>query len=317
VILIITQSQDLTADFVIRHLTAGHHRYLRLDTDRLGTPECNFGFVDGPLLHLAGETVSPAAIGAVWYRRFATPSLLDRTAQQHRDFVRRELASVMDAFLESIPNDRAINAAEADRLSGNRLLQAGRARAVGLAVPATLVTQQVEAARAFVAQHDEAVTKAISYGRTSSPENDPGLFAHTSPVSSGTDLSGVAACPALLQEKVPKRWEWRVTSVGREVFAARIDALGHAALDWRERPDVLSAFERADLPDPVRGQLMALADLSGIVYGAHDLIETPDGRFVFLETNPAGQWGWLEVTLGLPVGRAIADELIERAGRIS
>src|SRR3546814_8793462 len=51
--------------------------------------------------------------------------------------------------------------------------------------------------------------------------------------------------------------------------------------------------------------------VSGIVFGAHDLIEKHEGDFFFLETNPAGQWGWLEIHHGLQIGAAVASELVK------
>jgi len=45
-------------------------------------------------------------------------------------------------------------------------------------------------------------------------------------------------------------------------------------------------------------------------YGAIDIILTPDGRHVFLELNPSGEFLWLERTPGLPISHAIADLLL-------
>lgn len=45
-------------------------------------------------------------------------------------------------------------------------------------------------------------------------------------------------------------------------------------------------------------------------YGAIDLIETPNGEFVFLEVNPSGQWGWITTLAHLPVAEAVAKMLI-------
>jgi hypothetical protein len=43
------------------------------------------------------------------------------------------------------------------------------------------------------------------------------------------------------------------------------------------------------------------------------MIVTPDGRYVFLENNPAGQFGWLEDLTGIPLTPVLADMLV--AGR--
>jgi glutathione synthase/RimK-type ligase-like ATP-grasp enzyme len=50
-------------------------------------------------------------------------------------------------------------------------------------------------------------------------------------------------------------------------------------------------------------------------YGAIDIIVTPDGRHVFLEINPVGEFFWLERRPGLPVSDAIADVLLGLARR--
>lgn len=70
-ILIVTHSRDLSADFVIRHLLAYGKKYLRLDTDRLGTPECFFGARSIPELHIKGHVVRRNDVTAIWCRRFS------------------------------------------------------------------------------------------------------------------------------------------------------------------------------------------------------------------------------------------------------
>lgn len=48
----------------------------------------------------------------------------------------------------------------------------------------------------------------------------------------------------------------------------------------------------------------------GLCYGAIDMVLTPDGRYVFLEINPNGQYLWIEFATGLPISDAICDLLI-------
>jgi hypothetical protein len=53
-----------------------------------------------------------------------------------------------------------------------------------------------------------------------------------------------------------------------------------------------------------------MADL-GLNYGAIDIIVTPDGRHVFLEVNPVGEFFWLECcSPHLPISQAIANLLL-------
>jgi glutathione synthase/RimK-type ligase-like ATP-grasp enzyme len=46
-----------------------------------------------------------------------------------------------------------------------------------------------------------------------------------------------------------------------------------------------------------------------LTFGAIDLIETPEGEYVFLEVNPNGQWLWLDDMLKLGISDAVADWL--------
>jgi glutathione synthase/RimK-type ligase-like ATP-grasp enzyme len=309
-ILIVTHSKDLGADFVIRHLLASRSAYLRLDTDKLGTSECFFGSSSEPEVYVQGRRIKKSEVTAIWARRFALPAILAQVKPGYSDFVKRELATVMDAFLEGAPEVFQINTSSADRIAGNRILQSERAKNIGLAVPESLVTQDIAAARAFLDLHVDVVCKALSFGRLSST---PGaeLVAYTSVASRDLPLEGLAQCPALFQEKIPKRFDWRITTVGDRSFSARTAETRY--VDWRMEEDAATKFEAAEPPTRIKKWLMQLSSESGIVYGAHDLIESETGEFYFLETNPAGQWGWLELTLGLQIGRAIADELVTHA----
>lgn len=309
-ILIITHSQDISADLVIRHLHKGRHEYIRLNTDWLGTPNCYFGFRSEPVLHISGKSILPAEISAIWARRFALPESLKSVGAEHFDFVKRELSTAMDAFLEQSRTAFQINSAIADRIAGNRLLQSMTAKAVGFITPDTLVTQREEEASKFFNEHQAVITKALSFGRiTSVPYEETVAF--TSMISAETDFNGLKYCPSLFQEKINKKREWRVSTVGNQVFAALIED-NSEDIDWRRR-DHVHTFVPGKLPAEVSERLLLLSRASGIVYGAHDLIENQNGDFVFLETNPAGQWGWLELTIGLPIGEAIANELIRRS----
>jgi hypothetical protein len=47
------------------------------------------------------------------------------------------------------------------------------------------------------------------------------------------------------------------------------------------------------------------------------MILTPDGRYVFLEINPSGQYLWIEDNTGLPISSAICDLLMAGQGAAS
>lgn len=308
-ILVLTHSSDLAADLVIRHLVNSQTQFLRIDTDTIGTPQRHFGFADTPTLIYDGRTIFAESITAVWARRFARSLSLHKVDAKYASFVAREFRDVIEAFLEQTPGI-TINSFEADRRAGNRLRQATLAKAAGFNIPATLVTQDKGEAERF-RSNGPTIAKAISYGAI---ESGGDLVAHTTDLAN-VELQDLDVCPVLLQSKIAKRREWRVTTVGKKIFSARTRADVYIdPTDWRRTKDVERIFEHGTLPAIIGSRLLDLCNASDILFGAHDLIETPEGDFFFLETNPAGQWGWLELSLGLPIGQAVADLLCNPHG---
>jgi hypothetical protein len=312
VIFIATHQRDVGADLVIRHLIRRNAAAIRVDTDTLGTPKRHFGFENGTAyLQYEHAVVRADEVKAVWARRFSRPTVIGDAHPDYQKFVARELMEVMEGFLDTVSGP-SMNDYEADRKAGNRLVQSTLAKAVGFCVPDCVVTQDAQKVTAFMSRHCKTIIKAISFGIIST---DRDLVAHTSRIDSMSDLSGLLGCPTLIQPELPKKHEWRVTTVGDRIFSART-RLNAAAdkLDWRRSDDVGGIFEKAELPDDISEKLLLLCERSRIKFGAHDLIETPAGDFYFLETNPAGQWGWLEAELGLTIGEAIASWLISAGG---
>ncbi|MCA1693463.1 MAG: hypothetical protein LC749_01330 [Actinobacteria bacterium] len=109
-------------------------------------------------------------------------------------------------------------------------------------------------------------------------------------------------------------WELRVTVVGDQVFACRIESqvTESTRIDWR-RYDLENTPHVAHRLDPdIERRCVVLTRHFGLEFSAIDLIVTADGETVLLELNPNGQWAWIEELTGLPISAAIADVLARR-----
>jgi glutathione synthase/RimK-type ligase-like ATP-grasp enzyme len=113
---------------------------------------------------------------------------------------------------------------------------------------------------------------------------------YTSPVEDLDDLldPALGKTAHMFQEQIPKAFEARVTVVGSQVFAVRIDAGSPAArtdwrTDWRSDYGAL-AYSVIELPQDVAAGLVELHQRLGLVYGAADLICDDAGNWIFLET---------------------------------
>jgi glutathione synthase/RimK-type ligase-like ATP-grasp enzyme len=104
-----------------------------------------------------------------------------------------------------------------------------------------------------------------------------------------------------------------VTIVGQRIFAASIDSQSdpNATIDWRKTENPLLPHAPIELPKPLQQSLLELMMRLSLSYGAIDLVLTPDGRYVFLEVNPNGQWLWIDEMLSLGISQSIAEWLSE------
>jgi glutathione synthase/RimK-type ligase-like ATP-grasp enzyme len=112
----------------------------------------------------------------------------------------------------------------------------------------------------------------------------------------------------VFQRHVAAVADLRVTIIGDEIFAAAVDLRElEYDVDVRMNPDAKHVAH--DLPDDVADKLRGLMQPLGLVYGAIDLRLTEDGRCVFLEINPEGQFLYVEDHTGQPLAAALAARL--------
>ena len=81
-------------------------------------------------------------------------------------------------------------------------------------------------------------------------------------------------------------------------------------------PDTLvtgnARIEEVKLPPRVMKALRLLMRRLGLVYGAIDMRLTPDGEYIFLEINPAGQWLFIEAMTQQTITQDLAKLLVAR-----
>jgi len=196
--------------------------------------------------------------------------------------------------------------------------QLGIAGALGFELPPTLFTNSPEEFLQFYRQHNgNIVSKLAGF---SFFDTVGATFTRYTEVVSPRDVSyarSVQYCPVIFQAYVPKRVELRITVVGQQVFAAEIhsQATNHTRHDWRRYDLYQTPHAVHELPQEVAEMCVRLVEQLGLCYGAIDMVLTPDGRYVFLEINPNGQYLWIEGLTGLPISDAICDLLLSGSTR--
>ncbi|MFD0685494.1 hypothetical protein [Actinomadura fibrosa] len=128
--------------------------------------------------------------------------------------------------------------------------------------------------------------------------------------ASATDAAALPAelAAASTFQPIVRGTSIRLTAVGPHLFAVRIT--GTDLLDWRPVQDRLT-FTATEIPPAIATGVHAFLRAYGLEYGAFDFIDPGPGRpWSFLECNPSGMYGMVEIQSGLRITAAIADRLL-------
>lgn len=329
-VLVIADSCDSQADVVVQRLQEKAAEAFRIFTDRLPTLSVEIAVGDSQTalrLRAQGRLIEPHEVSGVYCPVLAASSREPHLTSESRTFVEDEWRSFLTDLHLMTPNAVWVNSPTSSLIANDKMHQLREARALGMIVPETLATNDAEAFRLFANRHSgRLVVKRLS-GMRRAPSGKRAtrmLFTHRlTPTEVGALApEAIRSCPCVLQEYVPKSSEFRVYVVGDKVLAAEILSQQdpQTQVDWRRYPlkrehgRLVIDGDRwkcrsASLPSKLEDLCRSLVKRLGLVYSAVDLVQRPDGEFVFLEANFGGGFGSLEQMAGIPVSCTIADIL--------
>lgn len=236
---------------------------------------------------------------APWAMRLVTDRLpysgrFTQLPQQERDFATAEARHGLGGVLNHLHGAKYVNHPAAVARAEFKPAQLQAARRLGLTVPATLITNDVDAAREFASAHGPVTCKTFR-GLPRAEDGRAGAIWAQRVDPSGFDDS-LAVTAHLLQAEVPKTGDARVTVVGRRLFAQRITTPDRL-LDWRRGDWDELQHTPVPVPPAIEAALHRYLAWFGLTFGCFDFALTGDGddprHWVWIECNPNGQWGWL------------------------
>nr|WP_253285316.1 hypothetical protein [Ruegeria sp. HKCCD6604] len=181
----------------------------------------------------------------------------------------------------------------------------------GIRIPRTNITNQEDCAQDFASENESGtITKAIYTANVDIEGVNAAIPTQRVDENVSQPFRQVSLCPTKLQAEIKKSYEVRVTVVADRVFAAKIDSQNdeRTEVDWRPFAH-LCRHEEIVLPREISVFCVDLLKKFSLNYGAIDFIVDSDENYVFLEINPFGQYLWIENETGLPITRAIFDQL--------
>lgn len=254
--------------------------------------------------------IEPSQIRAIWWRRARMPLPHAYADSAVRDFALANThAHLWSFFLGLPPSVRFVNAIPAEARAAYKPLQLQLARASGLMIPRTLVTNNPEHAAAFVRSQQQAgggcvvkqlrTTRSAGYLTQEVQSMDPNRFEQ------------IQDAPVILQERIHGT-DIRVVVIGGAVYAASETPSTESSV-----PDIRASLDtscaRVAIPAEVRHNLLQLHAGLGLSFGAYDFIRGSDGAWYFLEVNATGQWLYVETGASVPLAEAFARLLWDGA----
>lgn len=326
ILLLSQDTTDPTVEEVQDWIAALGGASLRLNGEDLNGEDAftlRFG-PDGPELDLepGGRPLRLDEVRAVWLRRWHAHGNLAFAAGAGD----AHLANTLHRFL--VTELRAASGALYSLLAGvpwltrpgqadvNKLAALEAARRAGLDVPPTLVTNDRAELRAFLDRHGRVVTKALWNGAAFPIDDAQYVFYTTEVTREAVDSAPERFFPSLFQAMLEKRYEVRAFYLDGECHAmalfSQLDP--QTATDFRVyNPARPNRYVPYRLPAEVEDAVRALMRSLGLETGSLDLVRTTDGRHVFLEVNPIGQFAMVSAPCNYRLEKKVAQNLMAKA----
>ncbi len=314
--LIITSKGDITSDFVVRKLKAKQVSFYRFNTEEIGVSvflELNFTNNTFLLNDIyLNKVIDLTAVKSVYFRRPEIPEIeIEGLSFSETQFVKGELVYTLEGIYKILDKSYWISPLYSIRQTENKIYQLNIAREIGFRIPNTIISNKASSAiKFFHANMGGCIIKPIKCGLVEEAEKSKVIFANELKTIEGKDLQ-VELCPILLQEKIEKKGDIRVTLVGDTVFSAFIDSQStqETEIDWRKGTTILE-HRKIDLPPNITEMCIQLLKRLNLRFGAIDFVLDSNSDYIFLEINPNGQWAWIEHRLGYDISGAIVNLLI-------
>jgi glutathione synthase/RimK-type ligase-like ATP-grasp enzyme len=316
-ILILSNKWDLTVDFVVRELRRRGNNFLRLNTEDLISEQATIVLPEFRLVISRGSRTYNLAthVGVIWNRRPGKPfddvPASERPSLATQRFVNDQWYSWLEA-LQLLPDVVWINHPHANNAMESKIRQLWLASKVGFSIPTTIVSNDPDSVRSHMKRcGGKVIAKALYSPLIEELDEDFFIFTNELSVINSDDDEAIRLSPCIFQEPLIPKIDYRVTVIGNTVMPVRIVSEDESPvnLDWRTQKDGLK-FCPCNLPSEIESLCRSYVKQCGLLFGAIDLVEH-NGKFVFLEINPNGEWGWLQKPNGIPIAEALCDLMIQ------
>jgi glutathione synthase/RimK-type ligase-like ATP-grasp enzyme len=319
-VLILSRSQDYEADLIGIELLRRGIDYARLnieDITRSLSITCNIESKSNPecQIKIGPTIINTSDIAVVLFRNFDHQMSSFDDLNLNSVFIYQQWSDALE-ILYSRLKCGWINSPDATRRASNRVCQLMAAKEAGFNIPCTLITNDPQKAHDFYYKSNgNMIVKVLHHHDIEIQNKLYSIYSHLIKEDDLSRFSDLAYAPCILQNKLSKNSELRVTVVGDQVFAAEINTGALAGVQ-----DDIHRFRLSELiKKPVelkredKSRCIRMINSLGLSYGAIDFLITEGGQLDFLEINPTGDWIWIEHQTKIPITKAVVN-LIKKVG---
>jgi glutathione synthase/RimK-type ligase-like ATP-grasp enzyme len=318
-VLILTRSFDPEADLIGIKLLSKGVDFVRLNLEDIPSQtliKYNIKQNSRPdiEIQIKDQKLNASKVSLALLRHFDITESNFGTSEPARTFSFQQWQIAFQIFLNKL-KCKWVNNPYSVSKSKDRIVQLLAAKASGFDIPHTIVTNDPDTARNFYYAHNRnIVIKALHNHSVELDDKIYSMYTHSVTEQDLPKLTDLIYAPCILQEKLEKKSELRITVVGNRAFAAKLNFLSNFAMSEDihrcSSSDVhIEACE--ELQSSTIKQCIKLIKKLGLRFGAIDFLVDKNDRLIFLEVNPAGDWYWIEKQTRLPITNAVVD-LIEK-----
>lgn len=316
-LLILSEEIDRSTDITCGWLNNYNIRFIRLNNEKdfnsildikIDSEKFNIRFKHKDKIFSLHE------ITAVWYRRgylrFSLPniSILGYNKEVTQKLFQHILMEneALEDFIYSVLNNRKhVNYPKEYNI--NKLKVLNLARQVGLQIPDTLVTEDINLIKDFNSKHCNIITKNI-HTLLNIKFNQNFITQRTEEVRE-EEIDDERYHYSLFQKKIDKKYELRILYFAGKFYSAAIfSQLNSLSLiDFRnentEKPNRIVPYI---LPKGIKMKLALLMKKLCLESGSIDIIVDKGNNYIFLEVNPVGQFDFISKSCNYYIERDIA-----------
>jgi glutathione synthase/RimK-type ligase-like ATP-grasp enzyme len=303
-LLIITNKDDLAADYLISALIEKSLPYFRINSEDIQNYLVNYSCINNQFeaeIKHENRIIDLSEVKSVWYRRAISPSVNQDIDFYSKKFISGELQHLVEGICL---NDDLIwvNPFDAVIKAERKIYQLKVARDVGFKIPNSLISNDKNSINLFHLQNSPVICKPIYHGYFQNKDDNYAIYSNRIDPKMFDGLNSIY--PTYFQNEIKKTADIRITVVGNDIFPVQITFDNSKTPDWR-RKECEVTYNEFDLPNMLKENCIRLVSELGLNFGAIDMARTTDDEYYFFEINPTGEWAWIEHKLGLPIRESL------------